>query len=286
MFFGLSCCFIEEATAFTARYDIARFGAEVIRGSPRQADLLIISGTVFKKIAPVVLRLYEQMAEPKWVISMGSCSNYRRHVRLFTAWCRVWTRSCRWTSIFPAVRRGPKLFLAGAGPVAGKDCLGTPDPLRFASGRAAARAPRALCLWMESTKSRDSRGPGMEGIAIRGTAAIPPRFFESRSELMWTPPPARIEISAKQTSLCASLLERFGDALVPCPQTSDMPTFQVARDRLKEVLRFLKTEAAPRFRRLEDLTAIDESARRPGRTIRTTPWSTACFHLSRPAGCA
>jgi NADH-quinone oxidoreductase subunit B len=72
--FGLACCALEMMVASSAEYDIARFGAEVFRPSPRQSDLMIVAGTLTKKMAPLVRRIYEQMPNPKWVIALGACA--------------------------------------------------------------------------------------------------------------------------------------------------------------------------------------------------------------------
>jgi NADH dehydrogenase I D subunit len=264
MFFGLSCCFIEEATALTPRYDLSRFGAEVLRGSPRQADLLIISGTVFKKVAPVVLRLYEQMAEPKWVISMGSCSNSGGMYDVYSVVQGV-DQILPVDVYIPGCPPRPEAVLQGIVLLQEK-IQNRERPTRpvfhFTGGTQGSQTP---ILLDGVSKSRDARGPGYEGLPLRGADVTPPGFWDSRADLMWTPPPRRLELNETQTSLAQALNDRFGQAVRQAPQTSDMPTFEVAEDRLKEVLRYLKYEAQPRFQRLEDLTALDNSARRQPR---------------------
>ncbi len=258
MFFGLSCCFVEEATAFTPRYDLARFGAEVIRGSPRQADLLIISGTVFKKAAPMVLRLYEQMAEPKWVISMGSCANSGGMYDVYSVVQGV-DQILPVDLYVPGCPPRPEALMEGLVLLQKKVQTERPSRrvLNLAGGSEGTDKP---ILVDGRTKSRDPRGPGYQGVPIRGDSVTPPRFWDTRNDLMWTP--RKIEVSPGEKPLASTLKEKFGDAVSPFYEASDMPTLSINGIRVHDVLRFLKTESSPQYLRLDDLTAIDESARR------------------------
>ncbi len=248
--FGLSCCYVEMATSLTSRYDLARFGAEVIRATPREADMMIVAGTVFIKMAPVIRQLYEQMMEPRWVVAMGACAGSGGMYDIYSVVQGV-DKFLPVDVYVPGCPPRPDAFLEALTLL--QDVVGKERrPLSWLVG------PQGV-IQPERPSQRDvKRARRSQLTTLRPVDGVqdpvePVHSIRTAAANAETPESAEI---------VRALNERFSGALVQDHTVCDgTPTLWVAPERVREVLRHLRTEGDQPYRMLYDLFAIDERTR-------------------------
>ncbi len=260
MFFGLSCCFVEMMTSMTPRFDLARFGAEVLRGTPRESDVMIVSGTPFKKMGASILRVYEQMPNPKWVIAMGSCANSGGMYDVYSVIQGV-NQILPVDIYIPGCPPRPEAFLQGLIELQ-KKIAAEEQPTRKVLGMQGGSEGTTVDPLIDGvTKSRDTRGPGYGNSPIRGTAQTPPSFPFNRARNIWTPEQTRQLFPDTTEALYREVQDKFAGRVEIDPLSADMPVLICPPELIVELMQFLKHDATTHYRRLEDLTAVDERYR-------------------------
>ena len=254
--FGLSCCYVELATSITSQYDISRFGAEVIRSTPREADVMIIAGTVFLKMAPVIKRLYEQMMEPRWVISMGSCANSGGMYDVYSVVQGV-DKFLPVDVYIPGCPPSPVAFMEGL--LLLRDKVGKEKrPLSWVVGPQGVTEPAPLSnrdFKLAERRNMTFLNPPDEVSQI-GRFTIDGRFgfpiVNRQSSIV-----NRKSYEADYRRSAGTIWRR---EILPQTTRDRIPTAWIPPSRAIEILRHLKTTEQP-YRMLYDLTAIDERSR-------------------------